>query len=130
MLQSGVTSFYDCTEAPYALPGVLRAQAEVVRKRGIRGILSFEATERVSAENGQLGLRENASSSKSCREQGGLVSGLICFHTTFTCSAPFIQQAFELGRELGVPVHMHCSEGTHEPEYALERFGKRPALLL
>ena len=41
-------------------------------------------------------------------------------------SAPFIQQAFEMGRELGVPVHMHCSEGTHEPEYALEHFGRRP----
>ncbi|MDX1414146.1 MAG: amidohydrolase family protein [Candidatus Promineifilaceae bacterium] len=126
MLQSGVTSFYDCTEAPYALPGVLMAQAEVVRKRGLRGILSFEATERVSAQNGQLGLQENAAFVESCRELGGLVSGLICFHTTFTCSAPFIQQAFDLGRDLGVAVHMHCSEGTHEPEYALERFGQRP----
>jgi 5-methylthioadenosine/S-adenosylhomocysteine deaminase len=126
MLRSGVTSFYDCTEAPFALPGVLNAQAETVRKRGLRGILSFEATERVSKENGQLGLQENADFVKACRAQGGLVSGLICFHTTFTCSAPFIQQAFALGRELGVPVHMHCSEGTHEPQYALERFGKRP----
>lgn len=126
MMQSGVTSFYDCTEAPYALPGVLNAQAEVVRRRGLRGVLSFEATERVSPENGQLGLRENAEFVKSCRAQGGLVSGLICFHTTFTCSAPFIQQAFAMGKELGVPVHMHCSEGTHEPQYALERFGRRP----
>jgi len=126
MLQSGVTSFYDCTEAPNALPGVLKAQAKVVRKRGLRGILSFEATERISSQNGQLGLRENAEFVTSCREQGGLVSGLICFHTTFTCSAAFIQQAFEMGKDLGVPVHMHCSEGTHEPQYALERFGKRP----
>ena len=60
MLKSGVTSFYDCSEAPYALPGCLSSQAEVVRKWGLRGILSFEATERVSKENGQLGLRENA----------------------------------------------------------------------
>ena len=59
MVRGGVTSFYDCTEAPNALPGCLAAQAEVVRARGLRGILSFEATERVSRENGQLGLREN-----------------------------------------------------------------------
>ena len=59
MLRGGTTSFYDITEAPNALPGCLPAQAEVVRKRGIRGILSFEATERLSHENGQLGLREN-----------------------------------------------------------------------
>lgn len=126
MLRSGVTTVYDCTEAPYALPGCLAAQAEVVRRRGIRAILSFEATERVSKENGQLGLRENADFIRSCRAKGGLVSGLMCFHTTFSCSAEFIQQAHRLGEELDVLVHMHCSEGVHEPEYALKHFGMRP----
>lgn len=58
MLASGVTTVYDCTEAPQALPGCLEAQAEVVRGRGIRAVLSFEATERLSPENGQLGLAE------------------------------------------------------------------------
>lgn len=126
LLRSGVTTVYDCTEAPYALPGCLSAQAEVVRRHGIRAVLSFEATERVSPTNGQLGLQENANFVRSCQEQGGLLSGLICFHTTFSCSAEFIQQAHALGAELGVPVHMHCSEGVHEPEYALQQFGMRP----
>ena len=126
LLRSGVTTVYDCTEAPYALPGCLSAQAEVVRRHGIRAVLSFEATERVSPANGQLGLQENANFVRSCREQGGLLSGLICFHTTFSCSAAFIQQAHALGAELDVPVHMHCSEGVHEPEYALQQFGMRP----
>ncbi len=125
MLQSGVTSFYDCTEAPFALPGCLFAQAEAVRKRGMRGVLSFEATQRVSAENGQRGLMENAEFIDDCRARGGLVSGLMCFHTTFTCSADFIRQAFALARERKALVHMHCAEGSHEPEYDLEHFGKR-----
>lgn len=129
MLKSGVTSFYDCTEAPYALPGVLPVQAEIVRQRGIRGVLSFEATERVSHENGQLGLRENLQLIEAARaDDSDLVSGLMCFHTTFTCSADFIRQAFELGRVHGVPVHMHCAEGTHEPDYTLANFGLRPLL--
>jgi cytosine/adenosine deaminase-related metal-dependent hydrolase len=126
ILKSGTTTVYDCTEAPYALPGCLDAQAEVVRARGIRAILSFEATERVSAANGQLGLKENAGFIHACRAAGGLVNGLMCFHTTFSCSADFIRQAHALGRELGVPVHMHMSEGVHEPEYALNHFGLRP----
>lgn len=125
MLLSGVTTFYDCTEAPHALPGVLNAQAEIVRQIGLRGILSFEATERVSAANGQLGLRENAAFIEECRTTGGLVSGLMCFHTTFTCSEEFIRQAFELGHTLGVTVHMHCAEGSYEPNYTLQHFGKR-----
>lgn len=126
MLKSGTTSVYDCTEAPHALPGCLSAQAEVVKRRGIRAILSFEATERVSQENGQLGLRENADFVRAMRAQGGLIQGAICFHTTFSCSAEFIRQAFALGQELNVPVHMHLSEGVHEPEYALKHFGMRP----
>ena len=85
MLRSGVTTFYDCTEAPFALPGVLFTQAEIVRNIGIRGILSFEATERVSKENGQLGLDENKEFIKACQNQGGLLSGMMCFHTSFTC---------------------------------------------
>ena len=122
MLRSGVTSFYDCLEAPHSLPGCLNAQAEVVRARGLRAILSFEATERVSKENGQLGLRENA---EFMRAAQGLVSGLMCFHTTFTCSAEFIRQAFDLAREQNALMHMHVSEGTHEPEYVLQHFGLR-----
>lgn len=126
LLRSGVTSVYDCLEAPYSLPGCLPVQAAVARTRGVRAVLSFEATQRVSAENGQLGLDENANFIRAARAAGGLVSGLMCFHTTFSCSAGFIRRAFALGAELDVPVHMHVSEGVHEPEYDLKHFGLRP----
>jgi cytosine/adenosine deaminase-related metal-dependent hydrolase len=126
MLKNGVTSFYDCTEAPFALPGCLPSQAEVVAKYGLRAVLSFEATERVSKENGQLGLRENADFVDACKEAGGLISGLICHHTTFTCSAQFIKQAYELAQDRGVLLHAHVSEGTYEPTHAEKHFGLRP----
>jgi cytosine/adenosine deaminase-related metal-dependent hydrolase len=125
MIRSGVTTFYDCLEAPYTLPGVLDLAADVVRQRGLRGVLSFEATERVDSANGELGLQENARFADACREIGGLVSGLMCFHTAFTCSADFIQRAFSLAGERDVRVHMHVSEGMYEPEYCLEHFGVR-----
>lgn len=125
MVRSGITSFYDILEAPYALPDALLAQKAVVDRRGLRGILSFEATERVSRENGQLGLRENDRFIEHCQREGGLTQGLMCFHTTFTCSADFIRQAFELGAARGVLTHCHCNEGVHEPNYALEHFGVR-----
>jgi len=136
MVRSGVTTFYDCLEAPHALlrqaqdtvPGALEVEAEVVRRWGLRGVLSFEATERVSAENGELGLHENCDFIAACRSRGGLVSGMMCFHTTFTCSADFIRRAFALAAELGAKVHMHLSEGTYELEYCLSHFGMRPAV--
>jgi cytosine/adenosine deaminase-related metal-dependent hydrolase len=128
MLKSGVTGFYDCTEGPNALPGCLFSQAEVVRRWGLRGILSFEATQRVSEENAQLGLRENIEFTKACQSAAAadpLLSGLICHHTTFTCSADFIQQAYRSAQDLGVMLHAHVSEGTYEPEHALKTFGMR-----
>jgi len=128
MIRSGVTTFYDCLEAPYTVPSALEVEAEVVRRWGLRGVLSFEATERVSAENGELGLRENADFIISCRAQGGLVSGMMCFHTTFTCSADFIHHAFTMAAAHDAKVHMHLSEGTYEPKYCLAHFGVRPVV--
>lgn len=91
----------------------------------MRGILSFEATERISAENGQLGLQENVACIEAC-SSSDRVKGLMCFHTTFTCSAAFIRQAFDLADRYGVLTHCHLSEGRFEPEYCLEHFAVRP----
>jgi len=126
MIRSGVTSFYDCTEAPNALPGVLIQQLPVVEKWGIRGTLSFEATERISKSNGELGLSENVNLIKLSKSRNNLVSGLMCFHTTFTCSETFIKRTFELAEENNVLTHMHCSEGHYEPQEMLKRNGLRP----
>ena len=127
MVRSGVTTFYDCLEAPYAIPGALEVEAGVVRRTGLRGVLSFEATERVSPKNGELGLRENRRFIDLCHLRGGgLVTGMMCFHTTFTCSPDFIIRAFYLAADRGALVHMHVSEGTYEPEYCQDRYGMRP----
>lgn len=125
MIRSGITAFYDCLEAPSSLPGCLDVEAEVVRKYGQRAILSFEATQRVSQENGELGLQENAGFIDRCKARGGLIFGMMCYHTTFTCSAGFIQRALNLANERGALLHAHCSEGTYEPEKTLEQHGLR-----
>lgn len=126
MTHSGVTSFYDCLEAPNALPGCLDVEAEVVARHGLRAILSFEATQRVSEANGLLGLQENYDFTAARKQQGGLIQGLMCYHTTFTCRPEFIRKAFEMAGKLDCLVHMHCSEGSYEPQYCLEHYGQRP----
>lgn len=137
MIYSGITTFFDCLEAPNALPGGLHAQGEIVRRWGLRGMLCFEATERVSRENGEMGLRENVEFIEACRRAahagtGGdtarrepLVSGAMCHHTTFTCSDEFICRAHTLAREHETLLHFHCSEGAYEPEQCLKKYGQR-----
>jgi 5-methylthioadenosine/S-adenosylhomocysteine deaminase len=125
MANNGITAFYDCLEAPNAIPGALDVEAAIVERRGLKGLLSFEATERRSATNGQVGLEENAAFIRRQRERNSAVTGLMCFHTTFTCSRGFIERTFALARDLGAKVHMHLAEGTYEPEYCLSNFGSR-----
>lgn len=127
MLRTGTTTFYDILEAPNSVPEALFVERDIVRKWGLRGILSFEATERVSGANGQHGLEENRFFIEACRNDGpeSLVSGAMCFHTVFTCSDAFIKQTFELGDALEVLVHAHCNEGVHEGLWCAEHKGMR-----
>ncbi len=133
MLRSGITSFYDILEAPNALPDALLAQKEVVERRGQRGLLSFEATERAGAAIARAGLAENlrlidASQAEATAGGTGLVGGLMCWHTTFTCSDDYIREAFALAAERGVLSHAHMNEGVHEGNWCAERTGHRTAL--
>lgn len=128
MIDSGITTFFDCLEAPNAVPGGLFAQAEVVQRWGLRGILCFEATERVDRRNGELGLQENVAFLRAhppSGDRGGLLAGAMCHHTTFTCSDGFIRRAHALARQHGALLHFHCAEGAYEPEQCLKRHGRR-----
>lgn len=146
LARSGTTGFFDVLEAPNALPGALFAQREAVKRRGLRAVLSFEATERMGAANGRAGLAENTRFIEACRRDGaaeeldaacgppgassapvgaGRVSGAMCIHTTFTCSEPFIRRAFELAADQEVFCHAHVNEGVHEGLWCEQHHGMR-----
>jgi len=129
----GTTGFFDILEAPNALPGALFAQREAVAGSGLRGVMSFEATERMGEANGQSGLDENVGFIEDCRARAasgvagrdGRVSGAMCIHTTFTCSEPFIRRAFDAAADLDVFCHAHVNEGVHEGRWCAEHHGMR-----
>lgn len=126
LLESGTTGFFDVLEAPNALPEALLAVKEVIDRRGPRAVLSFEATDRTGPGAGQTGLDENVRLIEAARaDRSSLVSGAVCYHTTFTCPEPLIRRAFELAEHHDVFCHAHVNEGTHEPEWCLSRHGMR-----
>lgn len=126
MIDSGVTSFVDILEAPNALPGALDIEAETVREAGLRALLSFEACQRVSPENGELGLRENTDFVRANNRDNELVRGLISVHTLFTCEKDYLRRAKEAADALGCALHMHLSESVYEPDWCRARYGKKP----
>ena len=124
MIDSGVTSFVDVLEGPNSIPGALDVEASVVEDAGLRAKLSFEACERISRENGELGLKENLDFMK--KREGQMVSGLLSIHTLFTCSKEYVQRAKRLTDEIGGMIHMHMCESVFEPNWTMARYGKTP----
>ena len=124
LLRSGTTTVFDILEAPNALPDALLAEKRAAERRGIRAVLSFEATERAGPAVAEAALTENVNLIEACRDNE-LVSGLMSYHTTFTCSSDYIRRAFELAAEHDVLCHAHCNEGVHEPDWCQQHHGKR-----
>ena len=126
MIKSGITSFTDILEAPNSIPGALEVEGKEIKKAGLRAFLSFEACERISFDNGQLGLKENADFVKVNNKNGNLVQGMMSVHTLFTGSKEYMIQAKRMADELNCDIHMHLSESVFEPNWCLEKYGKRP----
>ena len=129
MINSGITSFLEVLEGPNSIPGALEVERQVIEAAGLRARLSFEACQRLSKENGQLGLQENADFIRRMRSAGGLVDGLMSIHTLFTADKAFIMQAKQLAAELDADIHMHLSESVYEPQWVQRSYGRRPVEL-
>ncbi len=124
-IDSGVTTFVDILEGPNSIPGALELEKKVIEEAGVRAVLTFEACQRQSEENAQLGLKENYDFCKNNNNRGSLVEGIMSIHTLFTGDETFVMQAKGMADELGTDIHMHMNESVYEPNWCLERYGKR-----
>lgn len=123
LLLTGTTTFADTYSAQNHIEGSLDAIAEAVNELGVRGILSFEATERRGWEEGLRGLRENERFLQ--RGDKGRAMGMISLHASFTITDELIAKALELQKKTGAVVTIHASEGLIDLYHNLERYGKR-----
>ncbi len=119
LLRSGTTTFADTFSGPNAIKGVLDYINRGVSETGIRGILSFESTQRRTLEEGYKGLNENVRFIK------GSGRGMISVHASFTVKDELLREAAETASELDVPFTIHASEGRWDLYHNLERYGKR-----
>ncbi|MDW7978508.1 MAG: amidohydrolase family protein, partial [Candidatus Caldarchaeum sp.] len=123
MLLNGTTTFADTYSAPPNPEGSLDAIARAVNEVGLRGVISFEATERRSVEEGERGLKENI----RFLEKGGesLAKGMISLHASFTVSDELIAKGVEASKKYKAPLTIHVSEGPNDVYHNIERYGKR-----
>lgn len=130
-LKTGVTLINDILEAPFAEAGRrLMTEEQILRKAGMKGILSLESNERISTENGETNLNENRDFILKMREMGSRdVRGTICTHTTFSCSVPFLKKAAGMARDLDEYVQIHMNEGPDECKCCYDQYGMTTAEL-
>ncbi len=125
-IRSGITTTTDTAEGSYALPGALEYVDRGATESGIRAVLSFETTGRISPENAQLGLEENTKFFLKAKERGSRVEGRLGVHTTFTCSTELLQQVRAEATRLGSGLMMHMADDRYHVFDTTRRFGKRP----
>lgn len=122
-LTSGTTCFADTYSAPNSIEGSLDQIARASNEVGIRGVISFEATERRSSREGNRGLQENLRFIG--RRDKGRAMGMISLHASFTVSDDLISRGAEASQKHGVPLTIHVSEGPNDSYHNMERYGKR-----
>lgn len=127
LIESGVIGFCDTLEAPNTEEGTLIEQAKILEEIGMKAVLSLESCERISYENGVKCLDENSNLIKWSRENSRLTSGIMCTHTSFTCSDGFLKEAQERARALNAPWQFHLSESIYEVNHCLKNYDKVPA---
>lgn len=125
-IKHGYTTTSDTTEGSYALPGALFEAGRAAEESGIRGVMSFETTGRISEENAALGLQENIDFIEHCRKDpDSRITGVIGVHTTYTCSAELIQRCRAEADRLGVGLQMHLADDRWHSFHSTLHYGKR-----
>src|SRR5271157_457566 len=122
-LMSGTTCYADTYSAPNAIEGSLDHIARAINEVGNRGVISFEATERRSSEEGRRGLQESLRFVR--RKDKGRAMGMVSLHAPFTVSDELISRGVEASEKLRVPLTIHVSEGPNDVYHNIERHGKR-----
>jgi 5-methylthioadenosine/S-adenosylhomocysteine deaminase len=122
-LLNGTTCYADTYSAPNAIEGSLDQIAKASNEVGIRGLVSFEATERRSEKEGARGLEESLRF--IARRDRGRAMGMISLHASFTVSDGLISRGVEASRKRRVPLTIHVAEGPNDGYHNMERYGKR-----
>lgn len=128
LIESGVIGFCDTLEAPNTEEGTLVEQAKIIESLGMKAVVSLESCERIDHNNGLKCLKENADLINWSKKSSKMISGMMCTHTSFTCSADFIKEAKQMAMNLDAPMQFHLSESIYEPNYAKKHFGKKPII--
>jgi putative selenium metabolism protein SsnA len=107
----GVACVIDHHASPRAIPGSLDRIAEALYDVGIRGVLSYETSDRDGKGARDAGLAENARF--SCGRSGDAAShvrAMVGAHAPFTLEDDTLDALADLSARTSAPLHVHVAE--------------------
>lgn len=129
-IRSGITTTTDTAEGSYALPGAMDFVYKAAVESGMRSVLSFETTSRISKKNQDLGFQENLNLIKKINPGNGRIRARIGIHTTFSCTTELLVEARKQADELDCGIMMHMADDRWHAFDSTRRYGKRPTRYL
>lgn len=122
-IRCGTTSVMDHNSSPSCIEGSLDVIAESLESVGLRGVLSYEITDRNGREDMLKGIEENRRF-LSKGNPGQLVRGMVGAHALFTLPSEALSQMADLMEEYGSGLHMPVAEAPYDASHCHFLFGK------
>jgi len=119
-LCSGTTTVLDQHASSRAVAGSLTRVARGMNEVGLRGVLSYEVSDRHGAVGREEALDENASFLKKAQ---GRFRGMIGAHASYTLSQDALDGLRELSRSTGAGLHLSVAEDPTDEKLSVEKFG-------
>lgn len=126
-LASGTTTLLDHHSSSSAVRGSLGRVMRSLDRVGVRGILSYEVSERHGAAKRDEALEENLSFLKSA---SGRFRAVVGADACFTLSHQALQTLTQAVGAAGAGFHIHLAEEPSDERISFEKFGQTPVARL
>ena len=124
-LRCGTTAIVDHHASPSCITGSLSTLSSALNKIGLRHVLSYEITDRNGIQGAVAGIEENIRFFDEVRGRGGLASGMVGLHASFTVSDATLTILREQVGSRNVGYHVHVAEGAVDEADSVQKYGKR-----
>lgn len=124
---AGTTTVFDQHSSPSAIHGSLVRVARGINDVGVRGVLSYEVSDRAGAVAREEGLEETVGFHKKAR---GRFRGMIGAHACFTLSHDGIEGLKQAVSATGAGLHIALAEDPVDERLSFQRYGEVPVARL
>ncbi|MFC1849728.1 putative aminohydrolase SsnA [candidate division CSSED10-310 bacterium] len=123
-IRHGVTTIIDHHSSPQFIEGSLDVMAQAFQKTAVRGVLSYEVSDRNGLAGAEAGIEENCRFLKKLEtDSEPLLRALFGLHASFTLSDNTLDKCAQAGHDRKAGFHFHLAEDRIDTEDSWQQYG-------